>query len=605
MEIGTIIRTVALLGKERTQDLIIDLGLEAGKNQLMKNKKEREIRESLQIFIDNKASYNELCSLSEEIDFEGLIEYLKANAIDDIRKRLGSSSSKERATARESILNRAIFYAKASTNDSKNRVRAIVDKITNILRNYYVKELGYGDLMLAAIIEDDLSETIINVANTVGSEIVKSNSTIIGHVNSSTEKLDSKIFQIEQTLADLGNKLVDTDTADVKNGMIELAENKLTSHLNELGSHHALFPDYRYKIVNDKSRIRLVSIPNNEAALKKYPPTIKVHGKAFIDGKKVPLSADTLGYAQRHQKRIEFTIDKAEMYLGTIKDPSQYFAEQIIGRHIILPKPFSVIPSKITVDGQVLREYIELKTDEILEDGTRIMSNLAESDSFIRYKISVSENDSKGHCKVYFDGKNNAERYKYYKECYSIGACRNIEIESFKEPKLYIKFNKKPVVLDEYQEYTLRLFKWITTIENYYGIQFPLFDKLTEEETGLIEYVYYLIVGCSTADSWEKVDIPITKTANPIFLENTEYDIEYNESDYVQLLGVPMTIHKHITVLRAQIQNFEKVVRKLDVIEQGDCIKITFIPGNNIGTYVEKICSSKDDFDSINLSSCE
>ena len=129
------------------------------KDQIASRTSEQEIRRALNAFIERENKVNELCSIAEEIDFEGVCKYVQSDEFRvDIERRLLSGSKKERGIARKTIEQKAYAYGGAQTDEARKRVSRFVSLATDILRSFYEKELGKGDLLSIAYIQDCVSE---------------------------------------------------------------------------------------------------------------------------------------------------------------------------------------------------------------------------------------------------------------------------------------------------------------------------------------------------------------------------------------------------------------------------------------------------------------
>ena len=65
------------------------------KDQIASRTSEQEIRSALNAFIERENKVNELCSIAEEIDFEGVCKYVQSDEFRvDIERRLLSGSKK-------------------------------------------------------------------------------------------------------------------------------------------------------------------------------------------------------------------------------------------------------------------------------------------------------------------------------------------------------------------------------------------------------------------------------------------------------------------------------------------------------------------------------
>ena len=77
-------------------------------------------------------------------------------------------------------------------------------------------------------------------------------------------------------------------------------------------------------------------------------------------------------HAYRHQLKLVMSIDEAVKLLGNRPDPIQTEAKQYIGKEIIaIPPEFpEAFPCSIKVGEKTYFDYILLRTEEILDDGT-------------------------------------------------------------------------------------------------------------------------------------------------------------------------------------------------------------------------------------------
>ena len=75
--------------------------------------------------------------MAEEIDFEGLVEYLEQSFLDDVRNRAFAISRKEREEAYQNIMSAAKAYAKANSIPAERRVAKIVSNCINIIYHFY------------------------------------------------------------------------------------------------------------------------------------------------------------------------------------------------------------------------------------------------------------------------------------------------------------------------------------------------------------------------------------------------------------------------------------------------------------------------------------
>ena len=123
------------------KEYFIDLGLSMAKAKLLDIKQQNDIRCRLSDFIDRKLSENYNCSLEEELDFGGLVEYISSSFLDDIERRLFGNLI-ERRTAHQTIVNKAIAYAHGKTYLSEKRATKLISDAMEILHDFYRKRIN-------------------------------------------------------------------------------------------------------------------------------------------------------------------------------------------------------------------------------------------------------------------------------------------------------------------------------------------------------------------------------------------------------------------------------------------------------------------------------
>lgn len=135
-------------------DHIVELGFDAGMKQFGSKINDDKLKASLAQYISTQTKYNEICSLSEEIDFQGLTDYIKQKFLSSVDIRLFSPSKKARGSARQTLIEAAISYSSATTEDSRKRVIKYVDDCLDILRTFYSQNISKEEYLIAADIVD-------------------------------------------------------------------------------------------------------------------------------------------------------------------------------------------------------------------------------------------------------------------------------------------------------------------------------------------------------------------------------------------------------------------------------------------------------------------
>lgn len=383
-------------------DYMVGLGLEVGKDKLTYKKEQKEIRETLQSFIEIHAKINELSSVAEEIDFQGLADYINANLLEDVKLRLFGKKN-ERKIARETIINKAVAYSQVKTEPSRKKVVKLITSIIDILREYYRNKVGHHALLISSEIVDDiegtLKEQFVGQEQRLTDIVQSAEQRVIYEVSNQIERINSNnALSVEKNLQ------------LTRLGKFNEIETNLNSLLRCIGSEHILYPDYRYVSELKEGELRLISQPVSLEAIKKYPPKMECIGKIKLGTQYLnEFNLDIISYANRHQLPVTISILEAKKFLGSINDPIQCEAEELIGTNVVIPpKPFpDAFPYSILLDGNLEFEYILLRTHEILEDGTIILSNTEQEKCPFRICIRIHITEKKADFNIRIENPSN------------------------------------------------------------------------------------------------------------------------------------------------------------------------------------------------------
>ena len=235
----------------KIKDCVIDIGVNAVKDKIKSAQEESEIRHRLNDFLDRQQKYNLNCTLDEEIDFQGIAEYICGDLLEDIKKHL-SGNIIERRLARQSIMDKAVYYAQAETCISAKHARQLVSTAIDILRSYYRKKVNRELKFIATEIED----------------------AVIDEMTTQHQSLEKKI---EETSA----LSIDRNIALIQDGNVDLVERNLSTFIKGISTVHTLPHDFKFGL---NERGRMISIPINDNAIKCYPPRFMVSAKSVKMG---------------------------------------------------------------------------------------------------------------------------------------------------------------------------------------------------------------------------------------------------------------------------------------------------------------------------------
>lgn len=572
-------------------DYMVGLGLEVGKDKLTYKKEQKEIRETLQSFIEIHAKINELSSVAEEIDFQGLADYINANLLEDVKLRLFGKKN-ERKIARETIINKAVAYSQVKTEPSRKKVVKLITSIIDILREYYRNKVGHHALLISSEIVDDiegsLKEQFVGQEQRLTDIVQSAEQRVIYEVSNQIERINSNnALSVEKNLQ------------LARLGKFNEIETNLNSLLRCIGSEHILYPDYRYVSELKEGELRLISQPVSLEAIKKYPPKMECIGKIKLGTQYLnEFNLDIISYANRHQLPVTISILEAKKFLGSINDPIQCEAEELIGTNVVIPpKPFpDAFPYSILLDGNLEFEYILLRTHEILEDGTIILSNTEQEKCPFRICIRIHITEKKADFNIRIENPSNKDMLQYVRFMKKLSSGAKIAIRSLSMGENLIEgnlnnfvYNSGFVTVDE----EIAFLERVVSIEDYFEKSITLPNKIYSEEYEIICYIANLISGEEYHNNWSEASFSFTLSDSLkkkiIEINKSQYSISYVGSVAISLYEEQYQFSIRRTYEKVQIKNLERLKKKVEVLDVGDLIKIEYLPDeeNGIGSYVD------------------
>lgn len=558
-------------------EYVADLGLDAGKDFIKNKINEKKLRESLISYIECQHKYNDVCSFAEEIDFQGLIEYIHDNFLDDVEKRITCVDSKERKVARQNIVDAAVSFSKANTPESRLRVGKNISICLDIIKDFYKKRIGTQYYVLASEAVDVVNENTNKVVATSKEEIKD----LIKQTNGS-------LYSLEEM------------TSKAQSGELSMINDRFKMLFNGVSSTHPLFPYYGYGWKNNN----IISKPLLPEASEKYPVRYKFNGPVRIGGKYITdPSLDVFNYAYRHQLQIVMEVDDAKKYLGDIIDPAQYEVEKLVGGELHA-KPPAFPPAfacSIKVKDQVCFEYVLIKTQEILDDGTYVFSNKEQSNTHLRFEFRANIKNllqngdgkviaARGDIgfKISIQDATNEEILKYVKFIKAVTTERDLRLHVLENDQDLAagKIDKTDYStgfrdIDEEIDFLER----VCTIEEYFDVSLHIEGEISEKEYKTILLVSDLIRNDEIEETWACVSF--TGILDERFRENliemgTEMGvISYVGTSDIEIFGVHIELKFMRTFYDAIMEDHERIVKLAELSKDGDPIKITFKAGEN------------------------
>lgn len=580
-------------------EFIASIVVEAAKKNFSKRIDEHKLREDIKQYVEKKHRLNELSTLAEEIDFQGLAEYVSNDLIDEVTIRTFSVRKKEREKAREEIIGRAVQHSHANTDSKKKRVASFISDCIDIIRNICKKDMSWDTYFLA--------EEIVDAVEDSTKEVVKESECRI--INT----IENGLKEIKSSVIDSCNLSLDNAVSLARSGNLRQVDQNINTFLRYLSVEHPLAPDYGYTMDNG----RLVSVPTTDDAKKKYPPKFVFNGSVSINGlEKSDTPIDIANYAYRHQMTLEIKVTSAKKMLGDEEDPSQSEVEGLVGKTVYAkPEEFPpAVPCSIIVGNTTYYEYILFRTQEIMEDGRIVISNKEQSTCFqIKMAIDATEVDSvqkissDAETKIGLSSINislkdasNKEKLDYLLFMEALSHNKEITIHSLSTGKDLIRgivnsFIDRSGITEE-----IDFIKRICEIEDYFDVVLNVGGKIYERDYNLVILLSKLVRGEQVSHNWDEAAYSLIVDNNfkkRIMESNQDYSvIVFKGMTKVDLLGAKMQIPYMRTYKEAVIKDLKRTKQLAALLDEGDTIKIVFAAGKD-NTAVDMIIDPDDSFE--------
>lgn len=541
---------------------------------------QQQINEKLEAYLSRKLKENWFCTREEEIDFEGLANYIRGDLLADVEIRL-FGEKQERELARKRILEKAAIYASANTTLSRQRAQKMVSDVVEMLNNFWHTKVPKELRMISGEIVDE----------------------VCSHQTEQTErvlsKLDDTKDSMTQKIEEASCLSAESNLLLMKNGQSEEAVKRMTAGLQALSAAHPLFPDYRtgYRTIGTKDE--LYSIPLSKDALEKYPPKLKLTATATLGGQPVSnINLQNFDYAYRHQVPFLLNVIEAKKYLGDTEDPFQFEAERAKGKQYTLKPPEfpPAFPCSLIGDDKPILEYMLLRTKEILDDGTQIVTN--EEQENVPFRITLRIHLP--HDLFSFDFQpiehTNRERLRMMKVVQAMSEATTVRIHLLDVGKELAAGKLPPNTLCSVFNTLsddIEFWQKIVDVEQYFNIDIHLPKMITPEDINALDYIANLVRGGVSQSSWKEWEFEAR--INQQIKEMAEHsdrilDMEFgcalSEVVSIELWGHTYKLPLVRVLCSATIKDWERVRKKVEALDIGDPLKLTLIPGKS-GNLVE------------------
>ncbi len=335
----------------------------------------------------------------------------------------------------------------------------------------------------------------------------------------------------------------------------------------------------------------IVSKPLTAEAKTLYPPKIVLSGTVKIGEHYYndPYS-DPLNYAYRHQLPIAMEVSKAEKMLGEKTDPIQDEVQGLVGNTVLATPPEfpPAFPCAIRIGKRTFFDNVLLRTQEIEDDGTYVISNKEQGGSFY-FEVRINlNNPSKPDFIINTRNANNRERLNYVRFVSALSREKDLHIYVLSQGEDiiagYIKdFDYKTGFSSTEDE--IDFLERICVIEDFFKVQLSPCGEISNGEYNSVFIISDLIRNEQVIGTWNEVTF--TGLMSQHFrkeltaLDKKQYVFSYVGVLHVDLFGAEFEFRFMRTFKCATVVDLEKVRRKAEVLDDGDSIRITLRAGED------------------------
>lgn len=544
---------------------LLNIGVGVAKNKTNEKINEHKLKKDLEDYILSKKEYFDLCSIDEEFDFEGLLDYVSNNLIEDMKIRVFSKSRKEREKARNTIINKGLQFSQANTKESNAKVTKLVANCIDIIRDFYKKQLTIKEYFLCSEIVDDVVENL-------------------------TDKIDESNELILSSQKELAEYSSDNFVRLVNNNQLNLVETKINNLFNIISTQHKLYPEYGYSLNQGK----LIGVPLQENSIQKYPPIMDIKADLQI-GEYINYfnGLDPLDFSYRHQLDMIIQVKDARKLLGSIEDPCQYEAERMIGENLVLKhKEFPpAFPCSIKVGGKTYFEYVLLRTKEILDDGTYIVTNDEQRNAKVNFEFRFkTEGERIFSFTSHTKNMNSKEHLNYSMFIRDVVMKKEFSIYSYdlqKEVAKSLEYHESDYDTTSI-DFEIDLYTRLCLIESYFDVIFDLPEKIEVNQSKIIFSLSELIKNNKKSISWKSTELTIqfgSLAKNNILDFSEPVSFLADGENNVELFGQILRFSHRRVYKSAIMRDYERKSKMIQLLEGDETIPVKFDPGEDDAYY--------------------
>ncbi|WP_053365448.1 hypothetical protein [Bacillus sp. FJAT-27245] len=382
-----------------------------------------------------------------------------------------------------------------------------------------------------------------------------------------------------------------------------------------IGTKHPLYPHYRYKPVQFGNTTVLAHEPLTTDAVEKYP--LSYRGNFTLSKEKMKAYknfSELIEDAYFNQQEIEINMTSITAWIGDQPVDTPNLNETLTeGKWVIPPRPLpKPILLKFYIKGQpetTILDYLEMSISGsenyfVFIDNSRQSSSKLLVSLKLPIKDKSKSNTAKINVKIREEFRNNVDSNRILLRFLKLAtgehqafAFKNLESnEDFLvAPNFSFEGNTENLEKD------LRFIERLYALEKHFNLTFVIPDSVSKEEWETIDILEHVMKKKPIVNSLRNLTAEIRDKQTIINIidtfesRNNEIGALFEQSGLearFELFGEAIPIEKIQSEYRSlKINGLERLKQKVELMDEGEIIKITFLPGKDSSyqeTYVLK-----------------
>ena len=273
--------------------------------------------------------------------------------------------------------------------------------------------------------------------------------------------------------------------------------------------------------------------------------------------------------------------------MGNVLDPIQHEAENLTGTHVILKPPTfpPAFPCSVFIDGELVIAYLLLRTKKIEDDGTIVITNEEQKNFNFMVTLEVNTSAASLNLSITPNSPPNVGALNYRRFLKKASSANCIELKDLEHNATFIS-SKANLVPHNFEnlDSEIEFLEKIVAIENHFHISLTIPEKIEISDHQVINRLYSMIRDGKYCGNCRDVTMTFNLTEelrqSIRTIGETACSFSCSLGMHVELFDRKLDFNIIRKIDSMRLDNFEKITKKIDALDNGDPIKVSFVSGN-------------------------